>query len=62
MNYALVKDGIVQNVIVMDFEEDFTPPEGEELVRVTVLTGPAQINGTWDGTEFGPDPNVPPLA
>lgn len=63
--YALVKteSGIVENVILIDDPAEYEVPEGYEIVdEKPLVTGIAAINGTWDGTKFGPDPNIPPLA
>lgn len=59
--------GLVENIIETDAGSTYTPPTGTTLVAATAT---AQINGTWDGTTFGPapapaptpDPNAPKRA
>lgn len=62
INAAIVKDGVVQTVIVLESLDDWPVEEGTELIEVTEETGPAGPRSTWDGTHFGPDPSIPPLA
>ena len=54
-NYAVVKDGIVKNVIIWNGDKAYDVG-GEILVEVTADT---QIGGNWDGKVFTfvePDP------
>lgn len=56
MNYAMVKDGVVVNVIDWDGITPYTPPEGCELYE---WEGPVDIGWAWvDGHPV--DPNPPP--
>lgn len=46
--YALVKDGIVINVVMWDGNTDAgQPPEGSNAGEVTEATGPAYIGGKF---------------
>ena len=47
-NYAVVKNGAVENLIVWDGEREFSIP-GSELVLATADT---RIGGSWDGNVF----------
>jgi hypothetical protein len=54
-NYAIVKDGIVKNVVIWNGQTTFSV-EGSELVEAT---DNARIGGSWDGNVFTfvePDP------
>jgi hypothetical protein len=54
-NYAVVKSGVVENVVVWDGQTAFSV-EGSELVEAT---DNARIGGSWDGNVFAfiePDP------
>ena len=54
-NYAVVKNGVVENVVVWDGVTEFSV-EGSELVEATA---DARIGGSWDGNVFTfvePDP------
>ena len=54
--YALVKDGIVKNVVLWNGDKAAYDVGGEILVEVTADT---QIGGNWDGKVFTfvePDP------
>lgn len=59
MNYALVNKAtnIVDNVIVLEDVNAWTPPEDMLLVLLDAAAG---IGDTWDGTQFiyAPDPEV----
>jgi hypothetical protein len=59
MNYAVVnKDtSIVENVIVLEDVNTWTPPEN---MLVVPLDSAAGIGDTWDGTQFiyAPEPEV----
>ena len=50
MRYAIVKNGIVENVILWDGVSDWTPPAGPTLVSDS--DAKAKIGGTWNGTVF----------
>jgi hypothetical protein len=59
-NYAIVKDGVVKNVIIWNGDKPYDV-EGEILVEATADT---QIGGSWDGNVFTfvePTP-TPPTA
>lgn len=45
---ALVRNGVVENIIVVDTEQEYTPPED----YILVLSGEANIGDLWDGTRF----------
>ena len=47
-NYAVVKNGTVENVVVWDGETEFSIPDSE-LVEATEDT---RIGGSWDGNVF----------
>ena len=47
-NYAVVKDGIVKNVIIWNGDKPYDV-EGEILVEATADT---RIGGRWDGSVF----------
>ena len=47
-NYAVVKNGTVENVVVWDGETEFSIPDSE-LVEATE---DARIGGSWDGNVF----------
>jgi len=54
-NYAVVKNGTVENMVIWDGETAFSV-EGSELIEATV---DARIGGSWDGNVFTfvePDP------
>jgi len=54
-NYAVVKSGVVENMVVWDGVTEFSV-EGSELVEATA---DARIGGSWDGNVFTfvePDP------
>jgi hypothetical protein len=46
-NYAVVKDGVVQNIVLWDGVTPYTP-DGE-LIEATVDT---RAGGSWDGNVF----------
>ena len=58
--YALVKNGIVKNVIIWNGDKPYDV-EGEVLVEVTADT---RIGGSWDGNVFSYDepPTPEPTA
>ena len=47
-NYAVVKDGVVENMVVWDGRTAFSV-EGSEIVEATDDT---RIGGSWDGNVF----------
>jgi len=47
-NYAVVKDGVVENVVVWDGVTEFAV-EGAEIVAATEDT---RMGGNWDGNVF----------
>ena len=47
-DYAVVKDGVVANMIVWDGVTEFSVPDSE-LIEATADT---RIGGTWDGNVF----------
>jgi len=54
-NYAVVKNGVVENIVVWDGQTAFSI-EGSEIVEATDDT---RIGGSWDGNVFTfvePDP------
>jgi hypothetical protein len=54
-NYAVVKDGVVENMVVWDGVTNFSVPDSE-LIEAT---DDARIGGSWDGNVFTfvePDP------
>ena len=54
-NYAVVKSGVVENIVVWDGQTAFSV-EGSEIVEAT---DNARIGGSWDGNVFTfvePDP------
>ena len=56
-NFAIVRDGTVENIVVADVIEDISPPDGTTVVPVDT---DAEIGGTYDGTNFAPIPPPPP--
>lgn len=51
--YALIKDGVVVNLIVAD--AGYTPPEGYDAVP----TERTNVGDAWDGEQFIPAPTTP---
>jgi|GEM_PF-2150922 hypothetical protein len=54
-NYAVVRNGVVENVVVWDGVTEFSIPDSE-LIEAT---SDARIGGSWDGNVFTfvePDP------
>ena len=47
-NYAVVKDGVVENMIVWDGVTEFSVPDSE-LIEAT---SDSRIGGSWDGNVF----------
>ena len=47
-NYAIVKDGVVENIVIWDGVTEFSA-EGSELIEATA---DARIGGSWDGSVF----------
>tara|TARA_B100000809_G_scaffold217201_1_gene223239 strand:- start:227 stop:508 length:282 start_codon:yes stop_codon:yes gene_type:complete len=59
-NYAVVRSGVVENMVVWDGVEEFAPL-GCEVIEATET---ARIGGSWDGNVFTfvePTP-IPPTA
>tara|TARA_R100001530_G_scaffold122111_1_gene89646 strand:+ start:252 stop:530 length:279 start_codon:yes stop_codon:yes gene_type:complete len=54
-NYAVVKDGVVENIIVWDGVAEFSVPNSE-LIEATADT---RIGGTYDGAFHYVEPPVP---
>lgn len=51
--YALVKAGIVMNTIMWNGDgKGWSPPPGQEPVRVEANDGPVSIGWTYDGNRF----------
>ena len=61
MKYLIIRksDNVVVNAIVWDEIEEWTPPEGHELIKTEDQN--AEIGWIWNGTTFDPDPNIPIL-
>lgn len=57
MDYALVKDGVVENVIVLDDPEGFAAPEGYLLIPSNGVS----VGWRWDGEAFSPRPPPRPV-
>lgn len=58
MNYAVVQDGVVINVIDWDGTAPYAPPEGCDLYE---WEGPVNIGWLWvDGAPVDPNPPPPP--
>ena len=58
-NYAVVKNGVVENMVVWDGQTNYSV-EGSELVEAT---SDARIGGTYDGTfHFVEPPRPEPTA
>ena len=54
-NYAVVKNGAVENIVIWDGVTEFSVPDSE-LIEATAN---ARIGGSWDGNVFTfvePDP------
>jgi hypothetical protein len=57
MNYAMVQDGVVVNIIDWDGVAPYTPPEGCKLHE---WEGPVSIGWLWvDGRPIDPTPPPP---
>jgi len=54
-NYAVVKNGVVENMVVWDGQTNYSV-EGSELVEAT---SDARIGGTYDGTFHYVEPTPP---
>jgi len=57
-NYAVVKSGVVENVVVWDGVAEFSIPDSE-LIEATA---DARIGGTYDGAFHFVEPPVPELT
>jgi len=51
--YAVVRAGVVENVVSWSGATAWTPPAGTTLVEITTQPGRVEPRGTWDGTRFG---------
>lgn len=58
MRYAVVRDGIVENVILWDGERPWQPPEGTTAVACATEVS---IGWIYDGDAFQPPPDDPPV-
>ncbi len=59
--YAVVRDGVVENVVLWDGESDWAPPEGSTLVE-DIAAGPGDV---YDGGNFhrpAPPPQAKPVT
>ena len=54
-NYAVVKDGVVESIVVWDGQTTFSV-EGSELIEATNDT---RVGGTYDGSFHYVEPPVP---
>ena len=54
-NYAVVKNGAVENIVIWDGETEFSVPDSE-LIEATADT---RIGGTYDGAFHFVEPPVP---
>lgn len=54
--YAIVKDGMVVNVVVWDGNTEWQPPEGTTAIKVTEETGPAYIGFPYADGRFTSPP------
>ncbi len=55
-NYALVKNGVVENVVVWDGTGDIF----DDYITVNIDDISAGIDWTYDGEAFGPPPEITP--
>ena len=54
--YAIVRDGVVENVSDWDGVTDWSPPEG--TIAVLDKDGVMHIGGNWNGSVFTPAPPI----
>ena len=54
-NYAVVKNGVVENMVVWDGVAEFSVPDAE-LIKAT---SDARVGGTYDGTFHYVEPPIP---
>lgn len=59
MRYAIIRNGVVESVVVWDGETPWTAPEGTEVVAVGDRV--ANPRSRYDGTSFTPPPPEPEL-
>lgn len=52
--YAVVKSGVVVNVIVWDGVAEWTPPDGCEMIE----SDEVGVGWAWDGNTFSRPPSV----
>lgn len=58
MKYAVVTNGIVDNVIELDEQTEWTPPEGSSVINIDET--PAGPGWAYDGTTFTAPPPIDP--
>lgn len=57
-NYAVIRDGVVENIVVLDDVNAWTPPQGTMIVLVPEGVF-VDLGFTYDGQNFVP-PEEPP--
>lgn len=57
MSYAIIRDGVVENVVEWDGESTWTPPDGTTLQPLN--GSPAGPGWSFDGSEFTAPPTAP---
>lgn len=57
MNHLVIRNGVIENIIVLDPESNWQAPEGTLVVP---FGGVASIGWAWDGSN-AIDPNPPQL-
>lgn len=58
MKYAIIRDTLVENVVLWDGETEWQPPEGTTIVELgDTIAGPGF---TYDGTTFTAPPEPEP--
>lgn len=50
-SYAIVENGVVDNIVVWDGEAEWSPPAGTTAVQVPA-TATVDIGYSWDGKNF----------
>lgn len=65
MRYAIVRDGVIENVVLWDGAPGWAPPEGTQLCELS-QEDRAEIGWAWDGAPVvppkAPDPQPPTAA
>jgi len=56
MNYAVIFNGVVENIVVLDDVSAWSPPDGRVIAPLAAGAG---IGSTFDGQNFGPIPAEP---